>query len=87
MLKEKIQNVELCHAIKCAHGFFRPEEAWFTKQSQSIKEPKKDEIHYSTDCANFCSFYYWIKSASEEKFSYERYNIARRLPGIKKVEA
>ncbi len=54
-------------------------------RSQSIKQPKKDEIYQSTDYANFRSFCHQIESGSEGWSPNERYKEVKRLLAIEGV--
>ncbi len=82
MLKQKIQNLELRHAMKRARTCSGPEELSISTRSRSIKRPKKDEIYHSTNYANFPSFCHQIKSGSKGWSPNERYKEAKRLLAI-----
>ena len=86
MLKEKNRNLELRHAIKRTRTFSGPEESFIPMRSRSIKRPKKEEIYYCTDYANFRSFCHQIESGSEGWTPNERYKEAKRLLAIEEVD-
>ncbi len=87
MLKEKNRNPELRHAMKRTRTSSGPEEPSISTRPRSIKRPKKDEIHHSTDYANFRSFYHQIESGSEGWSPNERYKEAKQLIAIEEVDS
>ncbi len=65
MRKEKNRNLELRHTMKGARTLSGLEESSIPMRSRLIMRLKKEEIYYSTDYANFCSFCHQIESGSE----------------------